>query len=46
MSGINIQLTAVGNQDLPLTSNPQISFFKKAFRRHTPFASEPLKTFL
>jgi hypothetical protein len=41
MSGVNIQLVAYGNQDHYLTSNPQISFFKKAYRRHTNYALEP-----
>ena len=42
MSGVNIQLVAYGNQDHYLTSNPQISFFKKAYRRHTNYAMEPM----
>mgnify|MGYP000976169173 FL=1 len=41
MSGVNIQLVAYGNQDHYLTANPQISFFKKAYRRHTNYAMEP-----
>jgi hypothetical protein len=35
-----LQLVAVGKQDLFLTGNPQISFFKMVYRRHTNFATE------
>jgi hypothetical protein len=35
-----LQLVATGKQDLFLTGNPQISFFKMVFRRHTNFATE------
>jgi len=35
-----LQLVAVGKQDLFLTGNPQISFFKMVYRRHTNFAIE------
>lgn len=38
-----IQLAAVGQQDYHFTGNPQISYFKKAYRRHTNFAIEPLE---
>ena len=35
-----LQLVATGKQDLYLTGNPQISFFKMVYRRHTQFAVE------
>jgi hypothetical protein len=35
-----LQLVATGKQDLFLTGNPQISFFKMVYRRHTNFAVE------
>jgi hypothetical protein len=35
-----LQLVATGKQDLFLTGNPQISFFKMIYRRHTNFATE------
>ena len=35
-----LQLVAVGKQDAFLTGNPQISFFKMVYRRHTNFAME------
>jgi len=40
MSGGLIQLVAYGNQDLFLTQNPQITFFKMVYRRHTNFSLE------
>jgi hypothetical protein len=38
MTGGQMQLTAVGAQDLYLSGNPQITFFKAVYRRHTNFA--------
>ena len=35
-----LQLVATGKQDNFLTGNPQISFFKMVYRRHTNFAVE------
>jgi hypothetical protein len=35
-----LQLVAQGKQDIFLTGNPQISFFKMVYRRHTNFAIE------
>jgi len=40
MSGGLLQLVASGVQDTSLTLNPQITFFKKAYRRHTNFSLE------
>ena len=38
MSGGIIQLVATGIQDVHLTGNPEISFFRSNYRRHTHFA--------
>lgn len=40
MSGGLIQLVAYGKQDLFLTHEPQITFFKMVYRRHTNFSIE------
>jgi len=32
-----IQLAITGIQDAPLTLNPEITFFKKVYKQHTPF---------
>lgn len=40
MAGGLIQLVAYGNQDLFLTRDPQITFFKIVYRRHTNFSLE------
>lgn len=40
MSGALMQLVAFGAQDAYLFGNPQISFFKLVYRRHTNFATE------
>lgn len=38
-----MQLVAYGAQDVYLTGNPQITFFKVVYRRHTNFAVEPME---
>ena len=38
MGGGLLQLVAYGAQDVYLTGNPQITFFKVVYRRHTNFA--------
>ena len=43
MSGGLIQLVAYGQEDLFLTKNPQITFFKIVYRRHTNFAREHIE---
>ena len=40
MTGGLIQLVTSGKQDVSLTYNPQITFFKKVYRRHTNFSLE------
>ena len=42
MSGGLMQLVAYGAQDIYLTGNPQITFFKVVYRRHTNFAVESI----
>lgn len=43
MTGGLMQLVASGAQDLFLTGNPLISYFKIVYRRHTNFAIETIK---
>ncbi len=38
-----MQLVAYGAQDIYLTGNPQITFFKVVYRRHTNFSIESIK---
>ena len=38
-----LQLVAYGAQDIYLTGNPQITFFKVVYRRHTNFAIESIQ---
>jgi hypothetical protein len=40
MTGGIIQLVISGKQDSYLTFNPQITYFKKVYRRHTVFSTE------
>lgn len=42
--GTTIQLLAVGPQNYALDINPQMSFFRAVFRRHTPVAIECFDT--
>ena len=43
MGGGLLQLVAYGAQDVYLTGNPQITFFKVVYRRHTNFALEAIE---
>jgi hypothetical protein len=43
MGGGLLQLVAYGAQDVYLTGNPQITFFKAVYRRHTNFAIEAIQ---
>jgi len=45
MSGGLIQLVAYGVQDMYLTKDPQITFFKIVYRRHTNFSTEVIPQF-
>ena len=38
-----LQLAAYGAQDIYLTAEPQISYFKNIYKRHTPFAMEQIE---
>jgi hypothetical protein len=42
MSSGRIQLASIGIQDYFLTSNPDITYFQKVFKKHTSFALETL----
>uniref|UniRef100_A0A6C0J8V0 Major capsid protein N-terminal domain-containing protein n=1 Tax=viral metagenome TaxID=1070528 RepID=A0A6C0J8V0_9ZZZZ len=46
MGGALLDLVAKGGQDVYFISNPQISFFKKVYKRHTNFSIEYNKFFL
>ena len=43
MGGGLLQLVAYGAQDVYLTGNPQITFFKVIYRRHTNFSMESIE---
>lgn len=43
MGGGLLQLVAYGAQDIYLSGNPQITFFKVVYRRHTNFAIETIE---
>jgi hypothetical protein len=43
MGGGLLQLVAYGAQDIYLTGNPQITFFKIVYRRHTNFSMECIR---
>ena len=43
MGGGLMQLVAYGAQDIYITGNPQITFFKVVYRRHTNFSMEAIE---
>jgi hypothetical protein len=43
MGGALLQLVAYGAQDIYLTGQPQITFFKSVYRRHTNFSVESIE---
>ena len=45
MPGGLFQIVAQGAQDVYLTGNPQITFFKVVYRRHTNFAAESIEQY-
>ena len=45
MTGGLMQLVAYGAQDVYLTGNPMITYFKVVYRRHTNFAMESIEQF-
>ena len=42
MAGGLLQIVSQGSQDLFLTGNPEITFFKTVYRRHTNFSIEAI----
>ena len=46
MSGAILQLNSLGHQDKYLTDNPQLSFFKNSYKRHTNFSIETIEDYL
>jgi hypothetical protein len=43
MGGGLLQLRAYGTENLYLNGNPQVSYFKTAYKRHTHFAVQPIE---
>jgi len=43
MAGGLLQIVSYGSQDLYLTGNPEITYFKVVYRRHTNFSSESIR---
>ena len=43
MPGALMQLVAYGAQDVYLTGNPQMTFWKAVYKRHTNFAIESIE---
>ncbi len=43
--GSLLQLVATGKQDVFLTGNPQISFYKSVYRRYTNFSIESCRMY-
>ena len=43
MSGGQIQLVSTGSADILLTGNPEVTFWKSVWRRHTAFAVEAVE---
>ena len=46
MGGGIIQLSAIGAMDQYITGNPQITYFKKVYKRYTNFAIESIENTL
>lgn len=46
MGGGLLQLVANGAQDVYITGNPQITFWKVVYRRHTNFSTEVIEQFI
>lgn len=43
MSGALVDLVATGVQDAYITGQPEVSFFRQSYKRHTNFAMKPVK---
>ena len=41
MSAALIELVSVGAQDVYITGDPEVSFFRQNYKRHTNFAMKP-----
>ena len=41
MSAALIDLVSIGAQDVYITGNPEVSFFRQNYKRHTNFAIKP-----
>jgi hypothetical protein len=46
MPGGLIQLLTIGTQDAPLILNPEITFFKTVYRKHTNFSLEQILKYI
>ena len=42
MTGGLIQLVSIGFEDLYLNADPEITYFKMVYKRHTNFSQEPI----
>ena len=43
MTGSILQLVAIGIEDIFLTNDPQITYFKVVYKRHTNFARQEIR---
>ena len=43
MGGALMELVAKGSQDIFLTGNPKVSYFRSVYKRHTNFSHESIK---
>ena len=43
MGGGTLQLVIFGGQDIHITGNPEMSYFKSVYRRHTNFSMESIE---
>ena len=42
MTGSLLQLVAIGNEDMYITGNPQITFYKSIYKRFSNFSMESI----
>tara|TARA_B100000575_G_C23143318_1_gene666161 strand:- start:1431 stop:3275 length:1845 start_codon:yes stop_codon:yes gene_type:complete len=45
MTGALLQLVAIGSEDLFITGNPQMTFFKSVYKRYSNFASQSIDVY-
>ena len=43
MGGALMELVAKGSQDIFLTGNPSVSYFRSVYKRHTNFSQESVR---